>query len=229
MIPPAYARILLPILIVAAYAGYHWWRWRMMHPRINLNAMPKPAEEVQIVGEAMKIREAPPIEERIPTPAQSERIEMWQARRERREDAVRLATEAFDPICIALTYRRARANRPECYVRLGEYAWCRGAMVEAHFWVALAKFRGVEGLDEWLGAIRQRWLLLRRPNEMQNVYEQFPPERGALSRAYLLYLSGFNIQLQYDIIMRMAKKGDRDARLILGHIDSQKRSVTYES
>lgn len=226
-IPPIVARYLLPVLLLAAYAGYHWWRWCMLHPKINLDAMPDPAEETQLVGTMPPIAEAPPIEERVPTPEQRARLERFFARRAEQEAEARIAFEAYDPASIALAYHRARSRRPEFYVRLGEYAWRRGAMVETHFWVSLAKFNGVEGLDEWLDRIHKRWLLLHRPGEVKNVYEQFTLERGNISRAYLLYLSGYNAQLQYDVIMDLAQKGNRDARLFLKHIDHQKRTATY--
>lgn len=226
LIPPAVVRIVLPALLLAGYAGYHYWRWRMLHPRIDFAGMPDPAESA---GAMPPIAEAPPIENRTLSPEQSARLENWRERRARQEAQAEVALEAYDPDRIAEVHRQARARRPELFVRLGEYAWCRGAMVEAHFWVSLAKFHGVEGLDDWLDRIHKRWLLLHRPSELQNAYAQFTPQHGALSRAHLLYLSGFNVQLQYDIIMRMAQKGDRDARLFLENIDRQKRTATYVS
>jgi len=220
---PVVARYLLPILLLVGYGLYHWWRWCMMHPKINVEDLPEPAGEVVPVKKAedptteapKPPAEAPVAEAEKPVAESAPRATRWESRREEEEAAERFALEACDPECLARTYRRARARRPEFFVRLGEYAWHRGAMIEAHFWVSMAAAHGVEGLDEWLQQIRRRWLQSGRSAEADNIYDQFPPERNMLARAMMMCANGLSVHPNQELIFRMAQDGDRDAQFIL--------------
>jgi len=228
-IDPATTRIVLPCVLAVGYAGCHWWRWRMMHPKIDLDKLPPPATTVIPVAEKPTKARAAKAERRPaeqPAAAVAEMPEVppqdgGTARigdyREAQEEAMRLDFEAFDVDTLTTFLRRARF-RPEYYVRLGECAWYRGAMVEAHFWLSIAMYRGVEGLDAWLDLVRRRWLTAGRPNEEENEYLLFPTRRGELARALLNYVSRLGGKVNHDIIVGLAQEGDRDAQFILARI-----------
>jgi len=222
-LPPEKARVVLPLVLAACYAYYHWWRWRMMHPKINLDELPEPASEVipvmfgESAGRMSRAERAAARQVGNASAADQAALDLAAQRTARQaigQEEERLDFEAFDPDCIMRAFRRAYKRRPECFVQLGEYAWYRGAMVEAHFWVSMAKYRGVEGLDEWLVEIRRRWMQAGRPDEEENVYPQFPFQRGELARAHLMIMSGINVRASFEFIESMALEGNRDARLI---------------
>lgn len=227
-IAPETARIAIPATLAVCYASYHWWRWRMMHPKIDLDRMPAPAASVIPISarSAVAARQARLAADPYGTAQEAalaagetpwDQRTKWQARREAEEEEARLDFEAFNPAVLQRVLRRA-SFRPECYVRLGEYSWYRGAMIETHFWLSMAKYRGVEGLDEWLDVIRKRWLQTGRPDEEENEYAQFTFQRGLIARAHLMCVSGFNAQVNHAIIVDLAQEGNKDAQYILSVI-----------
>lgn len=228
---PAHARITIPVVLAVGYALYHWWRWRMMHPKIVIEELPEPASEATTVSKPSSPQPNPEKSEETamkpagsPSPAKPKpaddrpqprrEFSRWQLRREQELAEAQFDFEAYDADFHRRAFHKAYGGRPEYFVRLGEYAWRRGAMVETHFWVSMAKFHGVEGLDEWIGVIRRRWIQSGRPLEQNNVYDQYPFERGALAYAYLMAACGFGVAVNHDCIVKMAYGGDEDALLI---------------
>lgn len=222
-ISPESARVAIPVALAVAYAAYHWWRWRMMHPKIVVAELPKPASEVVPV----KPKEGPADEQEKetaqtdaqPEPAASEpppqKKSRWEERRKMEQAEEQFAREACDISHLMRLHRLARRRRPELFVRLGEYSWHRGAMIETHFWVSLAKINGVEGLDEWLHQIRTRWLQSGCRREEDNEYELYPLRRSVLAQALMMCATGKDLHINHDVIVDFAQHGDRDARAIL--------------
>ena len=59
---------------------------------------------------------------------------------------------------LAKVYTAARLGHLEAMVKLGDYAYRRGAVVEAFYWTILAELKGATGLGVALREMRVRWL-----------------------------------------------------------------------
>ena len=234
---PENARITIPVALGIGYALYHWWRWRMMHPKIVIEELPQPspvpmpAGDGEVSPEAAlsaareeKVAEAGKTaaaggSQRPDEPRYERQKSRWEDRLEYEQRQEEFDAEAFNVRAHNWAFRKATHGRPEYFVRLGEYAWRRGAMIEAHYWVSMAKFHGVVGLDDWLGEIRRRWILLGRQMEDGYHYSTFPYERRALAHQYMMLACGFSAGVCRLNLMRMAEAGDREAAIILNALD----------
>lgn len=230
---PENARIAIPVALAVGYACYHLWHWRKTHRKAGdkresepaatagTAASPKPAEERiperQKTPEASRGRKPQPVPVRAANgnpPASGEPVRYPHYA----DDTSARETGSHGRGPLERLYQKARAGDAECYVSLGEHAWGRGALVEAHFWISLAKFNGVKGLDEWLRQIRMCWIQAGRLPEPENVYDQFPLDRSALAHAWIMLAAGFNAHVNRDLIAKMERDGSPDAKLILASV-----------
>ena len=130
------------------------------------------------------------------------------------------APERYDPRSddedLGNIYKAAKQGSPEAMVALGEYAYWRGAIVEAFYWTFLAELKGMAGLDEVLFEMRTRWLAEGCPPEFENAYAEFTEEQGEFARAVLRLQCDVDPQCACALLEELAERGVVEARLFLG-------------
>ena len=112
-------------------------------------------------------------------------------------------------------YAAARLGHLGAMVKLGEYAYRRGAIVEAFHWMILAELKGADGLDETLFEMRTRWLAERCPEEYENAYAEFTEEQGVFARAVLRLQCDVDPQYAWARLQELADAGNEAAQLFL--------------
>lgn len=125
-----------------------------------------------------------------------------------------------------LVFAAAEGGEVAALARLGELAFNRAAFVEAYFWTKLAYRRlelsdnadpdGLKEIADMLRGIRREWSAAGHPPEFENVYENFPEERGELGRAFLRLDNRKEVGPTLDYIRSLAEKGNPDAALFAG-------------
>ena len=63
-----------------------------------------------------------------------------------------------DQVYLAKVYGAAKLGHLEAMVKLGDYAYRRGGVVEAYYWTLIAELKGATGLGVALREMRSRWL-----------------------------------------------------------------------
>jgi len=124
-----------------------------------------------------------------------------------------------------LVYSAAEQGHVRALAKLGDYAFRRGAFVEAYFWTKIAKRRlelagdadaqGLKEIGTMLQNIRREWTAAGQPPEYENVYDNFPTERGEIGRAFLSIDSGIQANQARGFIRELAMKGNPDAALFV--------------
>ena len=126
-------------------------------------------------------------------------------------------------------YGAAKQGRPEAMLKLGDYAYCRGAVVEAFYWTILAELKGAEGLDETLFEMRTQWLAEGCPAEFENAYSDFTEEEGEFARAALSLQCDVDPQYAWARLQELADAGNEAAQLFLGREAAEAGSRVSES
>ena len=124
---------------------------------------------------------------------------------------------------LAKIYTAARLGHLEAMVKLGDYAYRRGAVVEAFYWTILAELKGATGLDEALCEMRTRWLSEGCPEEYENAYTDFTEEQGDFARAVLRLQCEVDPQYAYACLKELADRGVPEAQLFLTDADAAPR------
>lgn len=149
------------------------------------------------------------------------------SKEERDTDANRLWEEArtmthrFNPDWekdqeyLSKIYTAARLGHLKAMVKLGEYAYRRGAVVEAYYWTALAELKGAKGLDAALREMKTRWLSKGCPAEHRNAYDGFSEMQGSFARALLRIRCAVGTPLARARMRELAEQGCEEARLFL--------------
>ena len=109
----------------------------------------------------------------------------------------------------------ARLGHLEAMVKLGDYAYRRGKIVEAYYWTALAELKGANGLDVALREMKTRWLSEGCPKEYENVYGWFSETQGSFARALLRIRCAVNAPLARERMKELAERGLAEAQLFL--------------
>ena len=117
---------------------------------------------------------------------------------------------------LSKVYDAAKLGHLEAMVKLGDYAYRRGAVVEAYYWTTLAELKGAVGLVVALREMRKRWLAEGCPEEYGNTYTDFTEEQGVFARAVLRLQCGVNPQYARARLKELAERGVEEARLFLG-------------
>ena len=112
-------------------------------------------------------------------------------------------------------YAAARLGHLEAMVELGDYAYRRGAIVEAFYWTILAELEGAEGLDEALWDMRMQWLAEGCPEEFENDYEEFTEAQADFARAVLRLQCEIDPQYAIVELQELADAGYGPARMFL--------------
>ena len=117
---------------------------------------------------------------------------------------------------LAKIYTAARLGHLEAMVKLGDYAYRRGAVVEAFYWTLLAELKGATGLNVQLRELRSRWQSLGCPKQYRNAYTDFTEEQGVFARAVLRLQCGVDPQYARARLKELAERGVPEAQLFLG-------------
>ena len=120
---------------------------------------------------------------------------------------------------LAKVYGAAKLGHLEAMVKLGDYAYRRGAAVEAFYWTFLAELKGAMGLDEALCEMRTQWLAEGCPAEFENAYAEFTEEQGDFARAVLCLQCEIDPQYARARLEELAERSCEEARLFLGKKD----------
>ena len=116
---------------------------------------------------------------------------------------------------LAKVYGAARLGHLAAMVKLGDYAYRRGAVVEAFYWTFLAEQKGASGLDEALCEMRTQWLAEGCPEEYENAYVEFTEEQGVFARAVLRLQCEVNPQYARARLEELAARGVEEAQRFL--------------
>lgn len=116
---------------------------------------------------------------------------------------------------LSLVLRAARLGHLEAMVKLGDYAYRRGAVVEAYYWTSLAELKGAKGLDIALRDMRTRWMSKGCLPEYENVYEGFSEMQGSFARALLRIRCAVDAPLARARMKELAEHGLAEAQLFL--------------
>jgi len=223
---PDQMRFLLPCLIVFGLLAYELrWDGTVQVPPDDFGAAsaPEPAEapaaEKTVASETAKASEpmqepAPTLGEKAPPPVGLETCEAWE--RARAIDHAFIPDPELDAEYLKLVHEAAEAGCLPALAKLGEYAWRRGALVEAYFWMALAEKRGLASVWSVLRDIREEWMDQGCPPQYENVYEGFPEERGSIGRALLRIACCIDVSIARTRLRDLAAAGQPDACLISG-------------
>lgn len=100
--------------------------------------------------------------------------------------------EVADAEYLELVRRAAALGHTLAMVKLGDYAFRRGWIVEAYYWTLLAQLKGAPDLDVALAEIRKVWRREGYPPEYENVRPDFSEQQGVFARAVLRLKCGQN-------------------------------------
>lgn len=103
--------------------------------------------------------------------------------------------EVEDGAYLKLLHKAAEGGHTLAMVKLGEYAFRGGWIVEAYYWTLLAQLHGKSGLDAALEEFRRIWLRKGCPAEHRNVRMGFSLTQGAFARAALRLKCGLDVSL----------------------------------
>lgn len=123
--------------------------------------------------------------------------------------------EVEDGEYLALVREAAALGHVEAVVKLGDYAFRRGWIVEAFYWTVLAQLHGAKGLESALGEMRKTWAKEGCPPEYENVSPCFSEMQGSFARAVLNLMSGSNVARARGRLRELADQGCTEARLFL--------------
>ena len=123
--------------------------------------------------------------------------------------------EIEDGVYLTLVREAAALGHLSAMVKLGDYAFRRGWIVEAYYWTVLAQMHGAEGLETALGEMRKTWTKEGNPPEYENVSPCFSEARGSFARAVLSIKCGRNVTRARRRLRELADMGCSEARLYL--------------
>lgn len=123
--------------------------------------------------------------------------------------------EVEDSAYLTLVRKAAELGHLSAMVKLGDYAFRRGWIVEAFYWTLLAQLHGAEGLGPALDKIRKTWAMEGNPPEYENVSPSFSEVQGELARTILFIKSGRNVTLAHRRLREFADLGYGEAQLYL--------------
>ena len=144
-------------------------------------------------------------------PAQAE--ELWNRAREITHGF--LPDEVEDHEYLELIRKAAALGHRLAMVKLGDYAFRRGWIVEAYYWTLLAQLNGAKGLDAAWSEIRKTWAMENSPPEYENVSPYFTETQGVFARAILRLKSGLDSAWARKRLEELSNAGCPEARLYL--------------
>ena len=139
---------------------------------------------------------------------------MWRSARKIRHNYI--PDRAHDGKYLNLLHGAAMSGHSKAQAKLSDYAFRRGTLVEAYYWMKLAQLNGFAEAEPKLKACRDKWRRLTCPLEYENVYEHFTERQGSLGRTFLRLDSGVQADQAKKRLASMAAEGEAVAVMILG-------------
>ena len=139
---------------------------------------------------------------------------MWRSARKIRHNYI--PDRAHDGKYLNLLHGAAMSGHSKAQAKLSDYAFRRGTLVEAYYWMKLAQLNGFAEAEPKLKACRDKWRRLACPLEYENVYEHFTERQGSLGRTFLRLDSGVQADQAKKRLASMAAEGEAVAVMILG-------------
>lgn len=154
-----------------------------------------------------------PVPSTDPPTVDAQAEQMWNAARKIGHNYI--PRQKTDRHYLSLVHGAAMAGHLEAQAKLGEYAFRRGRMVEAYYWMKLAQLNGKLGLEVRMRECSMRWTVGGCHSERGNVYELFTGRQSAIGRAALRIDSGVQIEKALARLNEMASEGEPVAIRIL--------------
>ena len=118
---------------------------------------------------------------------------------------------------LSLLYRAAELGHAMASVKLGDYAYRRGAIVEAYYWTLMAHLRGATEVKAALEEMRKKWVQEGCPPEYENVREGFAEQQGVFARAVLRLRCGIDAAIARKRLAELEAAGCKEALLLKSH------------
>lgn len=116
---------------------------------------------------------------------------------------------------LSLVHGAAMSGHAEAQAKLGEYAFRRGALVEAYYWLTLSQLNGNPEAEKRMRDCRAQWIRSGCSPEYGNVYEFFTERQSSLGRAVLRLDSGILVDRAIARLKDMIAEGEVAAVLVL--------------
>ena len=152
-----------------------------------------------------RCEDAPPVVEGV-----SEADRLWTEARRMPHNII--PDPATDGDYLAKIRGAAALGHLKAMAKLGEYAFRRGALVEAYYWTALAELKGASLLAETLRLIEAQWMQAGCPTEYDNLYDDFSERQGSFARALLRIRCGVDVRAACARLEKLAASGQEEAR-----------------
>ena len=114
-------------------------------------------------------------------------------------------------------YRAAELGHVMASVKLGDYAYRRGMIVEAYYWTLMAYLRGATEVKAALEEMRKKWVQEGCPPEYENVREGFAEQQGVFARAVLRLRCGIDAAIARKRLAELEAAGCKEALLLKSH------------
>lgn len=138
---------------------------------------------------------------------------IWAKAREMQHEFI--PDELTDGEYLRLLRKAAVRGHALAMIKLGDYAYRRGWIVEAYYWTLLAQLQGTPGLDAALEEIRKTWTLEGAPPEYENVTPDFSEMQGVFARAVLRLRCRLDVSLARKRLQELADAKCPEAMLYL--------------
>lgn len=116
---------------------------------------------------------------------------------------------------LRLVRRAAELGHRMAMIKLGDYAFRRGWIVEAYYWTLLAQMLGAPGLGDALEEIRKTWMKEGTPPEYENVRPDFTETQGVFARAVLRLKCKLDVSLAHKRLQELREAKCPEALLYL--------------
>ena len=126
-----------------------------------------------------------------------------------------LPDSMMDGESLAKVYDEVRLGHSEAMVKLGDYAFRLGEMVEAYYWTALAELKGVADLEETLEKIETEWMKAGCPPQYGDIHDEFTEVQGSFARALLHIRCAVDTSHARVRMSELAEQGCAEAQLLL--------------
>lgn len=168
------------------------------------------------VGEAPTVRGfaiASPVPKTPPVDSAEDAEAIWNMAREMPHEFI--PDEVADGEYLRLVRKAAVRGHALARIKLGDYAYRRGWIVEAYYWTLLAQLQGAAGLDVALEEIRKTWTREGSPPEYENVRPEFSETQGVFARAVLRLKCRLDVPLARKRLQELADAKCPEAMLYL--------------
>ena len=115
-------------------------------------------------------------------------------------------------------YRAAELGHVMASVKLGDYAYRRGTIVEAYYWTLMANLRGETEVKTALEEMRKKWVQEGCQPEYENVREGFTEQQGVFARAVLRLKCGIDTAMARKRLAELEAAGCKEALLLKSHV-----------